>query len=263
MTHLLTTPSKFELNVDRTQYPLPWAVGMKLVWSALWGKRLSFARDARACVFLLDPSLKILGSINIPQHGPCLVIANHYSRPGFQAWWIALAISASLLFEVHWVMTGAWRFERRPFSRQLEALTQWGFKRAAQVYGFTTFPPMPPNVEETEARAQAVRRLLSYARQVPRPVIGLVPEGNDTPGSVLGKFPTGAGRLVAHLLPYSHRILPVAVYEESGHLNLNFGKTFTVETPTHTNPESVDRITSNTLMHAIASLLPTHLRGAN
>lgn len=243
------------------QYPLPWGVGIKLIWSALWGKKRDFSTDARACLSLLDQPVEILGKENIPQQGPCLISANHYSRPGFQAWWIGIAISTCLPFEVHWVMTDAWRFENRPFSRQLEAITRWGFRCVAQVYGFSLMPPMPPRAEETLLRAQSMRHLLRFARKNPCPVIGLVPEGHDSSGGLLGIPPPGVGRLVSHLMPHTRFILPAAVYETRTHLCLKFGEPFIIHTSSTTNPDFIDRQTSDALMHAIASLLPSHLRG--
>jgi hypothetical protein len=244
------------------RYPLPGGIVGRLAWSALWGRRRSFAGDARSCISHLDPGLHILGLENIPAQPPCLVTANHYTRLGFKAWWIAFAISASLPFELHWVMTDAWRFEGNPFARQLEALSRQLFRRIAQVYGFTSMPSMPPRDDETQARARSVRSLLQHARQQPCPAIGLVPEGYDMSGGLLGIPPAGVGRLIGHLLPYTQRILPVGIYEAHGRLCLRFGEPFRPETPNPSKPEHIDCLISEAVMQAIAQLLPFHLRGA-
>lgn len=227
----------------------------------LLGRQRSFGQDARTGVSLLKARFHVLGSEMIPQQGPCLVTANHYAHPGFQAWWIALAISANLPFELHWVMTDAWRFEGRLFSHQLEALSRMLFWRIARIYAFTSMPPMPPREDETPRRAQAVRNLLKYAHRHNCPAIGLVPEGYDMQGGGLGMPPPGVGRLIAHLLPYTQRILPAAIYEDQGDLCLRFGESYIPEIPSHSSAETIDRITSEKIMRAIALLLPSHLQG--
>lgn len=44
----------------------------------------------------LRPGPEVLGGEHIPPRGPCLVACNHYSRPGFAAWWLALGITAAV-----------------------------------------------------------------------------------------------------------------------------------------------------------------------
>jgi 1-acyl-sn-glycerol-3-phosphate acyltransferase len=206
--------------------------------------------------------MQVLGSENIPLQGPCLVTANHWSRAGFQGWWIPFAISACMPFEMHWVMTNAWRFEGHPLAAQLEKLSRWGFRRVAHTYGFTSMPSMPPRDAETQARSQAVRHLLRYAREHDSPVIGLAPEGYNMPGGLLGHPPAGVGRLIVHLIPYTQRIIPVAVFETQERLCLRIGEAYTIEKPIRAEPEIIDHLTSDTVMQAIAQLLPFHLRGA-
>jgi hypothetical protein len=250
-----------EATAEPVRFPLPWAVGLGLMWSLLWRKRRSFAKDARLCVSLLEPPLQVLGLENIPSQGPCLVTSNHYAHPGFQAWWITLTISACLPFELHWVMTDAWRFEGRPFAAQLESLSRHLFRGIARAYDFTSMPPMPPREDEAERRAQAVRSLLRYARRHTCPAIGLAPEGYDISGGVLGLPPPGVGRLIVHLLPYTQHILPVAIYEDQGLLCLRFGEPYTPNIPADSKNDVVDHLVSDTIMCAIALLLPSHLRG--
>lgn len=242
-------------------YPFPWAAGVRLAWSALWGERRTFTRDARQCISLLDPPLQVLNPENIPSQGPCLITVNHYSRAGFQSLWIPIAINACLPFEVHWVMTDSWRFVGRPFAHLLESLSRWAFQRIAQTYEFTSMPSMPPREHETQARSQAVRRVLLYARRHDHPVIGLAPEGYDMPGNVLGRPPAGAGRFIAHLAPHIQSILPVAVFEADGYLCVRFGERYALDVPGGERPDFIDRFTSDAVMRAIALLLPPYLRG--
>lgn len=158
------------MTLTPSRYPFLWRTSLLLLRDALLQRQRSFRSDAIACVDLLPFTPKISNPENIPKSGPCLLVMNHYARPGFPAWWIALGISAAVPFEIHWMMTAAWTH-----MGPLEPVTRWLFPRLAGVYGFTTTPPMPPDPTEVEARARAVRQVLGYARGTQSPVIGLAP----------------------------------------------------------------------------------------
>jgi hypothetical protein len=183
---------------------------------------------------------------------------NHYTRPGFGAWWIALGISAKLPVDAHWMMTNGWTH-----SGLLNPLTRWFFPRLAQIYGFTTTPPMPPDPNEVEARARAVRDVLRLARTTDA-VIAVAPEGRDHPGGVLGVPPPGIGRFIQQLSKHRERITPVGVYEDSSKdagLCFNFGPGFGLEIPPDLHQGDRDRCFSTQVMTAIARQLPHSLRG--
>jgi hypothetical protein len=131
-------------------------------------------RSGHPSIARLQPALLCFSAENIPR--PAVPTVNHYSRPGFCAWWIALGISAVIPAEVHWVVTAAWTFPGRWWRRYAAPLSGWVLRQAAGVYGFTSTPPMPPEPHEYARRAWAVRRVLSYAHQAERPLIGLAPE---------------------------------------------------------------------------------------
>ncbi len=244
-------------------YPLPWPMLGGLVWAALTGRSRSFACDARRAVRELSPDLKVLGQQHIPARGPCLVMCNHYSRPGFEAWWIGLAISAAVAArrapgtdaEIHWVMTAAWTFpESRWRHTVLTPMTRWAFRRVAGVYGFVAMPPMPPDPSELEARAVAVRHTLRLARHAARGggMIGLAPEGMDV-AEGLGQPPAGAGRFVALLVQAGLPVLPVGVAELGGRLRASFGPLFEPLIPV--DDEGRDREVIRQVMAAIARQL--------
>jgi hypothetical protein len=180
---------------------------------------------------------------------------NHYSRPGFDAWWIALGVSAVVPVEIHWMMTNAWNH-----LGLLEPITHWLFPRLAQVYGFTTTPPIPSAPEEMESRFRAVRRVIEAARS-PGAVIGLVPEGRDNPGGVLGQPPPGVGRFIYQLSKHCQRIVPIGVYEDADHLCLNFGPPYTISIPSIMTTNVRDRQVIHQVMGSIACQLPPPLRG--
>ena len=242
------------------RYPLLWRLLLPLSAATLRRQRRSFRREAQACTARLRPPMQILGSENIPPTGPCLVTVNHYARPGFRAWWIALGISASLPYEVHWIITSAWTYPDLLRRRSLTPATRWILQRIAARYDFSLMPPMPPDPAEAQARADAVRRVLRYAHSRPYPVIGLAPEGRDPADGRLGQPPPGVGRFIALLSELGLPILPVGVYEAPDRFCLNFGPLYPLELPPGLTPESRDQLSSRQVMLAIARLLPPILQ---
>jgi 1-acyl-sn-glycerol-3-phosphate acyltransferase len=246
------------------RYRLPWRFLGGFLWAALTLQPRSFARDARVAVTGLYPALEVLGAEHIPPRGPCLVVCNHYSRPGFDAWWLALAITAAVAShrapdadpEIRWVMTAAWTFpESRWRRRMLTPLTRWAFERVARVYGFVTMPPMPPDPDEVEARAAAVLRTVRLARRI-APVggmVGLAPEGMDVQGR-FGKLPKSVGAFIALLVEAGLPVLPVGVTEQRGRLRVSFGPLFVPDTPLSRSER--DRAVARQVMTAIARQLP-------
>ena len=246
-------------------YPVPWQVAGGLLWSALTLRPRSFARDARRAAARLRPPLEVLGGEHVPTAGPCLVACNHYSRPGFHAWWVAFAITAAVAGyrapnadkEMSWVMTAAWRFEGSRWRQRLLApLSHHAFARVAQVYGFVTMPPMPPAPEEMEARAVAVLRTVRMARGLARTggLLGLSPEGRDVPIG-LAEPPPGAGAFVALLTEAGLMpVLPAAVTEAGGRLRVSFGPSFVPAIPA--SRAERDPAVARQVMDAIARLLP-------
>ncbi len=238
------------------QYPFPWKIGLLLLRDALLLRQRDFRADNLEIVKVLNPSPTLINLDNVPSRGPALLVTNHYSRPGFPAWWIAIGITAFMPLDIHWLMTAGWTH-----LAGLESLTRWLFPRVAQVYGITATPPMPPKPEETQTRARAVRQVISYARQSPAPVIGLVPEGRDHPKGLLASPPPGAGRFIEKLVSHCHRIIPIGVYEDGEYLCINFGPAFSLEIPSWISADQRDQTISGQVMKAIAQQLPPALRG--
>jgi hypothetical protein len=230
--------------------------------SVFTGHRRSFHRDACVAVSRLRPAPEFRGLEVIPPGGPYLVTTNHYNAPGFGSWWITLTINSVLPDDVRWIMTGAWIFPGKFYETPIRILTTWLFQRIALVYGFTNMPPIPPYSNDTEGRARAIRSLLAYARRTPNPVIGLAPEGTDQPNGVLGPPPAGLGRFIALLAPACEVILPVGIFEEGGHLCVQFGTPYRLVVPAGLSPEQVDQRVCQVVMGAIARQLPAALRGA-
>ncbi len=242
-------------------YTYPWRTMLVLCRQVLTGGRRSFRADARACLDRLAPPLQVYGAEHIPVCGPALITVNHYCRPGFNAWWIALAIASVAPEEMHWTMTGELTFPGKWYAGLGGAGSCWLLGRLARVYGFTAMPPMPPRPGDAAARGLAVRRVLSYAREHPAALIGLAPEGMDMPGGVLGWPPEGAGRFIALLAGMGFCVTPVGAYEQDGAFRLHFGPPYTLRLPTGLSAEEKDRSAAQVVMAAIARLLPLPMRG--
>jgi hypothetical protein len=110
------------------------------------------------------------------------------------------------------------------------------------------------------SRAAAVRRVLKYARQAERPLIGLAPEGGDfaVPGR-LAEPPSGVGRFILHLSALGLEISPVGIFEDGECLCLRFGPRYHLETFPQLSASVRDRSASQQVMQHIAGLLPERL----
>lgn len=249
-------------------YRLPRRLVVALAQAALAGEQRSFAEDAAAACVGIDPPAAWTGTEHIPPAGACLVVCNHYTRPGLGAWWIALSISAAIAAHrepgapasVHWVMTAAWRYPKGDWRREvITPATRWAFARAARVYEFVLMPPMPPDPDEVADRAAAVLQTLRLARRLVDEggLLGLAPEGRDT-HERLGTPPPGVGTFIGQLVMVGMPVLPVGVSEVAGRLRVSFGPSFRPEVPSGRgrNRRAVDGIVIERVMAAIAQQIP-------
>jgi len=232
-----------------------------LALNVLFGGRRSFHRDGQLCIERLKPPLRVHGRGNIPQSGPCLITFNHYYRPGFDAWWMALGIAALVPVEMHWVMTGELTYPGKWYAPLGMAGSRWLLKRISRIYGHTTMPPMPPRPKDMEARARSVRETIKFARQHPQAIIGLAPEGGDQPGGVLNWPFSGAGRFILMLAEQGFPILPVGAYEENGDFCLSFGPAYQLQASLGDEAGEKDRVVVRAVMKKISEQLPLRLRG--
>ncbi len=251
----------FLINMDYPRYSYPTRLAPGLIANILFGGRRSFRRDGLACVERMVPPLRVLGEENIPQGGPCLITFNHYYRPGFDAWWMALALSATVPVDIHYGMTGELTYPGKWYAPLGMASSRWLLSRFSRIYGFTSMPPMPPRPKDVEASARSVRRLLAFAKAHPQALLGLAPEGGDQPGGLLNRPPAGAGRFVLLLAEQGFPILPVGCFEEAGAFCLRFGRSYRLQIPPGLSPDEKDHQAAQTVMSAIAYQLPARLRG--
>ena len=182
------------------RYHLSRRLALAIVRDAILGRRRSFHTDSRLLVRGIA-SLRVIGAIpdlasargRRSLHGGWLVTVNHYSRPGFRAWWIPISIASLFSCEMHWVITSTLTFPDFLRSHTVTPLSDWFLPRLACTYGFGSMPPMPPRPQDVAARARAVREVLRFARSTPPPVIGLAPEGGDSADNQLTLPSPGPG----------------------------------------------------------------------
>lgn len=227
----------------------------------LRGVQRSFRQDAGICAEAVRPPIRYLGQEQLPSQ-PCVITINHFSRPGFPAWWLALAVSAVIPAEIRWIVTAAWTFPRRPWAGIGERASRVILGRLAQMYTFTGMPPMPPRPHEVSQRAQAVRRLLKSTRRDQSGWIGIAPEGRDSPDGALQLPPPGVGRLLLLLAGLGLPFLPVGIYEHQDRCNVHFGAPYHLAVAAELPSSERDQQASRAVMLRLAELLPIHLRGA-
>ena len=243
------------------RYPTITSTSLGMAISIIVGRRRSFLTDATALVARLKPPLRVIGQIPDLGGSAWLVIINHNHRPGFIAWWMPLSITAMLRREIHWIMTSAWRSVDRWGMPWLTRLVSRWLRRAARIYGFTSMPPMPPLEGEAQARAFAVHQVLKHIDSTPDAIIGMAPEGRDSPSGELITPPPGVGRFACQLARRRFRLLPAGVFEVEGNLCLQIGRPQDLPEIEGTAAER-DQKMSEVLMRAIARCIPEHMRGA-
>jgi hypothetical protein len=223
----------------------------------------NFHKDAKTCIENLKPPLQVLGGENIPPQGPCVITVNHYHRAGFGAQWIALAVAALVPMNMHWIMTGEFTYPDKWYETIGSLGSRILLRRIAHIYGFTTMPPMPPRAKDVDARAASVRGVLEYVRCAKAPILGLAPEGYDSPGreGVLTRPATGLGRFGLLLSKAGLKFIPVGAYEANGVFYVHLGASYELNIPRHLSPDEKDDQASQIIMESIARLLPVHLRG--
>lgn len=242
------------------QYRLPARPLLAMLASFLTLEKRNFRSDAIALIQGVKPRLNVHGEVPEPPIEGLVILVNHYNRPGFQAWWIALAVSSVLDFDLHWVVTTGWVYDDLLRSLLITPISRWLLRRIAFCYGFTPMPAMPPKPKETGQRASSVLSLVRYAKNHPQSQIGLAPEGYDSDTGQLQRPPEGVGRLLLLLAGCGLKWLPVGVYEENGTLNIHFGSITESTLPDRRRPD-YDRAMSDRAMTAIAQCLPEQLRG--
>jgi hypothetical protein len=245
---------------DYPYYPFLNATTMTMAWSYLFGRRRNFHSDAVTLVSSIQPPMIVKGALPPTSDQGYVITVNHYWRPGFNAMWIGMTISATIPQSIHWAMTSAWIYPDLFRSITITPLSRWFLRKIAKSYGFTLMPPMPPHPQDVQGRTGAVRSLLRYIQSTIKPIVAIAPEGADTGGGCLTTPPNGFGRMLFLFLERGLSLVPCGLYEENGHLYLHFGEPLKPSIEGISRQEREGALIS-LIMRAIASCLPERLRG--
>jgi hypothetical protein len=250
----------FMIIADPIFFELPWFILRTLICAAFGWKRL-FKQDAETLVRRHLKGLQVIGLGLCPTQGPFVITVNHFTRPGFGAWWLAFSLSACLPIDVKWIATGALTFPGQAIEWILYPASSLFMKCIQQVYGLFLMPPMPPRPQDRFERGVAVRSVLHAARTDPTLVIGLAPEGRDIAGGSLGWPPPGSGRFIYQLNQIGYKIVPVGIFEIPGGLRVRFGAAYDIRASLTLNSKELDDFVSHLVMSRIADLVPDRLQG--
>ncbi len=240
-------------QIPYPRYHFPLKLLLEIIISALLNKPRSFQKDSHTAL-LRNPFIKLSGKADIQNQDSFLLTMNHYSRPGFLIIWAAMAIAVTLNRPMIWVMTRAWTNRSGGLDAIRSWLTSCLLKRVAKIYGFVTMPPMPPDPSEQIERTISVRNIMQAVRTQADAVLCLAPEGRDFPPGKLGAPPPGTGKFLTYLSRYYTQILPAGVYEQEGHLVVQFGTPDALRDVL--NPQDSEDQISWRVMQQIAMCLP-------
>ncbi len=223
---------------------------------AVLRRRRRLGPDTRELLRGRQPRPRVRGIEHVPVEGPCVIVMNHYERPGLRVWFCAALVSAVLAARrggeppLHWLITDrfeGFRFAGLPMPDRLMA---WLLGEIGGAYGFLL-------VARPDAEVQSRSTLLRGARAVLRGggVLGVTPEAASGAGPELAEAWPGSGAALSWLSSGSVPLVPVAVRDdEDGALLATFGEPFTLD-------RSRDEEGARTAMSAIAALLPAELQG--
>jgi 1-acyl-sn-glycerol-3-phosphate acyltransferase len=235
--------------------------GFGPVVAAILGKRRSLARDAPRILARYGRPPRIIGAENIPADYPCILVVNHYERPGLWVGWIVAAVSATVAErrpeganEVRWIGQGEWT-EHRALGLPLpRALSRLFIRRSARVYGQIV---LPLGESRTGGRSAAIR---AAAAALATDCVGFFPEGYTSHALRAAKL--GSGTLLALLSRGRVPVVPVGAAEEAGRLVIRFGPPFLPPARAGAGRAELDPVLRRRMMVAIGALLPGRLWGA-
>ncbi len=242
---------------------------MRVAASMLLGRSRSVVADATLLLAPPCPPPRATGLENIPTHGPCLMVVNHYARPGLDAWWPAFLATWGLGqarpgTPVHWLMVSEWAWPTWQYRYVITPVTRLLFGRLARLYDLILTPPVLNHHYSPAQGAAAVRRFQTLARGAASEghLLAMAPEGREGPLGTLTYLPRGTGRFLLLLAKTGMPFLPAAISEDPpGQLVVRFGPTFHLSDAPQADKTTIDDWAAHQVMDRLAALLPEALWG--
>ena len=228
---------------------------LEVILARLLHRNRSLRADALQLTGKITPPVTVEGLTNIPASGGVVVVVNHYARPGFSTAWTALSLAATIPMEITFIMSEEWTFAGNPLGFLLRPLMKFVLASINEVYGFLPMPSMVEGFSNPLSRAAAVRRVIEFGRAYPTAVIGLAPEGQDSPDQGIGLAPGGGGKFILHLNRMGFKLLPAVVQERSGKLIIRFGQVFNIALEPGLPADAVDGFVRIRIQEQLLALL--------
>lgn len=238
------------------QYPSINSTALKCILARLCGRRRSVHDDSARLAAQLQTPIHYEGLENTKIKRPFVVTANHYARPGFSTPWIALGISAVLPMEVTWIMSNEWLFLDNRFAFILRPLMRFVLRSITLAYGLVPMPTMVQCYSTPQGRTAGVREAIERVRKDLNCILGITPEGMDSPDGKLMLPPPGVGRFLLHLSEMGLPVLPAAVFETDVCLHVHFGKSYRLKGTSGLSPAETDMAARELIMKEITELMP-------
>jgi hypothetical protein len=228
---------------------------LKCILARITGRKRSAHADAMRLCAQVKPPIHYEGLENLNLERPFVVTVNHYARPGFSTAWIALSLSAALPPEVTWIMSNEWLFLDSKFAFILRPLMRFVLKSITDAYSLVPMPTMIKGYSTSQQRAAGVREAVKRVRADKNCILGIAPEGMDSPEVGLMLPPSGVGRFLLQLQKMGLSILPAAVFEAEGRLHVHFGAAYQLDDRMERSSAVVDLAARQQVMARIADLI--------
>jgi hypothetical protein len=129
------------------QYRPPLIFAAEVLGSFVLGRQRDMARDSRRLLASLPFQPRVEGQEQIPPEGPCVIVANHYERPGLWVGWGAFLITVTVAERrparpaVRWVHISEWTRYNFHGLELPTAFTRGLIQRASRTWGLLPIPP--------------------------------------------------------------------------------------------------------------------------
>jgi 1-acyl-sn-glycerol-3-phosphate acyltransferase len=201
------------------------------------------------------------GVEHLPLDGACVLVPNHYERPGLWMGWSGMALGR-VVFEhcgrrLRIIAIAEWDDYKLGGLTVPAAITRAIFGRFFNVFGFI---PMEPPSAGPRRRAESVRRAIEAVKR--GEIIALFPEGDIGETSAMIPAQPGTGVFLLALHHQGAPVIPVGFSEtDEGRLHVRIGRPVEIGTARHVAKDARDRVASDLVMRKVACLVPPDVQG--